>query len=175
MQKLTMTNPKETLRKLWTDHAVYTKFVITDLLENLENSKADTDRLLSNQDEIGTFMGTIMGTTQGVQFATLLKEHIGMVADCVYALISKNINSLSQHSTLLFNNADVIGTFLHQLYPDRYSLEYICSMFKEHNQYVLDIMISQYHHESKFVTMIYDAYYTHMLQLSDVLYELLSA
>lgn len=36
---------KETLRKLFTDHILYTKIVITNIIENLGNTNDDINRL----------------------------------------------------------------------------------------------------------------------------------
>jgi len=43
---------KSTLRKLWTDHRVYTKFAINSLVDGGEDITEISNRLMSNQQDI---------------------------------------------------------------------------------------------------------------------------
>jgi hypothetical protein len=170
----TFTSPKETLRKLWTDHAVYTKFVVLDLIEKLPNTDADTQRLLQNQEEIGKYIGTIIGDSNGLLLANLLKEHVNFGVTCILSL-TQNSKVFAVCKQNLLHNSDEIGKFLHQIRPERRTEKELCDMFLEHNQCFLDMTVSQYQHDSSMVVKVFDAYYVHMLLVSDTIYDLLSA
>lgn len=160
--------PKEILRRLFTDHAVYTKFFIESSLEESPDVKAVTARLLANQDDIGEYVGRVIGKTKGARLTKLLKEHILRAADCVSEL--KEGEDLKDAIAALMENAEDVGQFLHALNPEKLPLRKVTDEFKRHNKYVLDIAVA--HHSRKYATEIrqYDAYYNHMLMFSDMLH-----
>ena len=170
----TWTNPKETLRKLWTDHAVYTKFAITDLIESLDNTECDLKRLLQNQDEIGDFVSTALGADVGVALTALLRTHIHCAASCVMALINHDPYALQAHKEALFQNARQVAALLFSAQDEGvgWTLDKWEDMFTEHNQLVLDLAIAQFHHDSDLVVSIFDSYYTHMLCFSDAIHDI---
>lgn len=162
------------LRKLFTDHAVYTKFVITDVLEDLKNTKPDLSRLLENQDEIGKFVGKIVGVSKGRALSSLLREHIQLAGACVITLHEGDTAALHTNIAHLFENSDRIGAFLHSLNPSKLPLKAVQKMFHQHNQYVLDIAIAQQKEQATKVVHLFDKYYDHMMMLSDTLESALS-
>lgn len=166
----TLVSPKETLRKLFTDHAVYTKFFIEASLNDLPDTKVITTRLLKNQDDIGKYLGKFVGKEKGSMAASLLRDHILLAAECVEELKENDMKSLNVAIEKLMTNATKVGRFLHSLNPDKLPLEGITREFKQHNKYVLDMAVL--HSKGKFKDEIetYDTYYTHMLMISDTLF-----
>lgn len=152
------------LRLLFTDHAVYTKFVVVDILEGLGNTKADLARLLENQEDIGR----AIGGAPGRRLTTLLKTHIKLAGACVTALKAGS-PSLKQSIHELFENSDEVGEFLHSLNPSKLPLKATQAMFHTHNQYVLNIAIAQHKKQYAKVVTLFDRYYEHMIHLSDTL------
>lgn len=164
------TDIKQNLRKLFTEHAVYTKFVITDIIENLGNTTADVNRLIKNQQDIGIFVSPIVGNDNGKKLADLLTTHINLAADCIKSLkMGKGMYS-DNNVKKLFANSKQVSAFLSNLNPIKISLDIITKEFAMHNQQVLDIGKAQYNKKYEDVVILYDNYYEHMLMMSDLIY-----
>lgn len=157
------------MRKLFTDHAVYTKFFIESKLHSLPDIDVITTRLLNNQDDIGNFVGKYVGTTRGMQLSTLLRNHILAIADVVDAIKEKNNDKIKSSTIKVFDNSKQVATFLSALNPTKLPLDIVSKLFNEHNQFVIDI--ATLHDQQKYSDEIkmYDIYYEHMLRFSDLL------
>jgi hypothetical protein len=166
-------NAKGTLRKAFTDHAVYTKFVITDIIEALPNLAADLERLMRNQEEIGHLASLSIGTGKGQLLIDSLKEHIRLAGESVKAIKSGDIANINTANTLFLDNAISIGRFLSSLKPEKLPLVSTIEAFKTHAQYVIDIANAQKNRNVNDVVSLYDSYYSHMLSISDALCEAL--
>jgi hypothetical protein len=64
------------MRKLWTDHVVWTRDYIIAAVGDQPDAKAAATRLMKNQEDIGNAVATFYGAPAGRQLTTLLKEHI---------------------------------------------------------------------------------------------------
>lgn len=168
-----LVSPKETLRKLFTDHAVYTKFFLESSLNDLPDVKVITTRLLKNQDEIGKYVGKFVGKERGTMLTTLFKEHILLAAGCVEQLKENDGKGLTIAVEKLMTNASKVGRFLHALNPEKLPLVVVTKEFKQHNKYVLDMAMLHSRDRYKDEIDTYDVYYTHMLMLSDTIFNAL--
>lgn len=168
--KTSLVSPKETLRKLFTDHVVFTKLFITSSLEDTGDVKAVASRLFENQDDIGEYVGTFVGKGKGKRLAVLLREHITLAAGCVGKLKEGDTAGLHREIERLMKNAEEVSRHIHSLNPDKLPLKLVTEEFKKHNTHVLDIAVS--HSKKQYSTEIrqYDMYYNHMLMFSDTLY-----
>src|SRR5437016_3773245 len=75
------------LRKLFTDHANYTHLFIFSYLSNAPTTEFFEERLLTNQEDIGSVFGRYDSET-GDRLTELLKEHILLAKEIVIALDS---------------------------------------------------------------------------------------
>src|SRR5215208_2494117 len=73
------------MRKLWTDHVVWTRDYIIAAVADQPDAQSAATRLLKNQDDIGNAMAKFYGAAAGQQLTTLLKEHITIAVDLVKA------------------------------------------------------------------------------------------
>jgi len=96
------------------------------------------------------------------------------VGECTKAIIMNDSDSFEEHATGLSTNAKAISFFFYQLSPSLYTKEELYTIWEEHNQHIMDLVIAQYHHEYQLVSTIFDAYYTYMMYVSDIIYKLLS-
>lgn len=167
---------KETLRKLFTDHAVYTRFYMNDYLHGC-SSKASLDatvaRLMENQKDIGDGIEFKIGQDNAHQLTKLLQEHIGLAAQVLNAVKNESSAKLQSALSELFNNADRVGAFLHELNPRKLPLAVVTKEFRQHNQHVVDMATLILKSEWKASLEKYDQYYNHMLHFSDLLYHAL--
>ena len=162
---------KQQLRKLFTEHAVYTKMYITSALHTLPDLEVLTNRLLRNQSDIGDFVKPIIGSNNGNKLTSLLKEHILAAAGAVNAVKTKT--GIDEAVKKVFANSEQVSKFLNSLNPSKLPLSEVHQMFDQHNKYV--IQMTQLHNSGSYKEEIetYDKYYEHMLMFSDALYEAL--
>src|SRR5215472_7979698 len=63
------------MRKLWTDHVVWTRDYIVAAVGDQPDATTAANRLMKNQEDIGAAMAQFYGKAAGDQLTTLLKEH----------------------------------------------------------------------------------------------------
>lgn len=158
---------RDTLRKLFTDHAVYTKMFIVAFLDTRPEANVLQTRLLANQPEIGTYFGVFLGQDNGVAIGDLFTEHIKLAAGVLKAL--KTGGDVKKAIELVFVNVDKVSTALSELSNGYLSYEKIYGEFGKHNEFVVEI--AKLHFNGQFQEEIeaYDEYYSHMLYFSDLL------
>jgi hypothetical protein len=161
------------LRKLFTDHAVYTKFYIESFLSNLPDSTFIAKRLMDNQKDIGNAVKPIVGTSKGDALIALLTEHIQCAAEVLAHLLAKEDAAMKRSIRSLFRNSDDVATFLNSLNPRKLPLDVVKREFRMHNQHVLNIATLHAKKEYEKEIAEYDAYFNHMMRFSDMLYDAL--
>jgi hypothetical protein len=81
----TKTQLRLDMRKLWDDHAAYTRSYVISAIAGLPDTDAVAQRLLRNQDEIGNAIKPYYGEEAGRKLATLLRDHIKIASEVVKA------------------------------------------------------------------------------------------
>ena len=76
---------KQDLRKLWTDHVVWTRDYIIAAVADQPDAQSAASRLMKNQEDIGKAIAQFYGEPAGQQLTTLLKEHISIAVDLIKA------------------------------------------------------------------------------------------
>lgn len=155
------------LRKLFSEHAFYTKLYIESYFGDLPDLKSVITRLLKNQEDIGNGMKPIVGDKVGNIVTKLLKEHILAAAGAIDAL--KNNGDLNEAVKKVFANSKQVAQALNSLHMKNVSYETLLKNFNHHNQYVVDIAKLHKNQEFEKELKLFDKYYTHMLYFSDLL------
>lgn len=158
---------KENLRRLFADHAVYTKFYIESALFDLPDATIISNRLLQNQDDIGNYLKTYIGNSNGDQLAKLLKEHIMAAGAVVNALKTKDNYKIDSLVKQLFVNSKEVAKFLGSFNPDRLPFSTTLREFNKHNQQIISMAIAQYDGNYVDTYKAYDTYFSHMMFISD--------
>ena len=78
------------MRKLWTDHAVWTRMYIIESLNNSSAAGPAAARLLKNQEDIGNAIKPVYGEAAGNQLTALLKQHILIAVDIINDVKAEN-------------------------------------------------------------------------------------
>src|SRR5688572_30730567 len=84
---------KQDMRKLWTDHVVWTREYIVAAVVGQPDAQAAANRLMKNQEDIGNAIGKIYGAPAGQQLTTLvdmMKGHLTTTTNEVVARLNKN-------------------------------------------------------------------------------------
>src|SRR5690242_13882690 len=71
---------KTGMRKLWSDHVVWTRNVIFNIIDDLPGTDQAINRLLKNQDDIGNAIKPYYGEESGKELTNLLHVHITTAA-----------------------------------------------------------------------------------------------
>jgi hypothetical protein len=162
-------NIKEVLRKLFTEHAFYTRFFVDSF--GLSENEPLTTRLLKNQEDIGNALGKVPNDlAKGKELTELLKAHIMAAAGAVTAL-NKNgpdSNELKEAIKKVFENSTLVAQFLSKLSP-KLPFDVVKKEFDTHNQHVLNIATFHYKKDYNAEIKEADIYYNHMLRFSDLL------
>ena len=166
---------KESWRKLFTDHAVYTKFYISSYLNNIADAPFLLDRLMENQKEIGDYLKDFVSESRGNEMTILLKEHISMVGNYLVALRTGTGTNIEKSYQEIFDNSSRVSKFLSTLNPEKLPFETVKKEFDQHNQFVVNLAQINMRKDYKNEIKEYDMYYNHMIQFSDILSSALSA
>src|SRR5687768_11167336 len=76
---------KTAMRKLWTEHVIWTREYIVAAIAGTPDADAAATRLLRNQDDIGQAIVPLYGAAAGTKLTQLLKEHILIAVDLLAA------------------------------------------------------------------------------------------
>ena len=158
---------KATLRKLWTDHAVYTVFVIKSIIDDDGDTKFLIPRLMQNQTDIGDQLREFISDKQANELTKLLKEHISLAGEVV-SLVRNKRNTTNKVEEL-YSNANRVGRFLTSLNP--IVLKDASQMFEDHNTMVIEMTLARFKKDFAKEIRVYDNYYNQILMMSDMIYE----
>jgi hypothetical protein len=122
----------DAMRRLWTDHVVWTRQFVVSELADLPDLDAATARLLRNQADIGSAFGEFFGAAAGDELTDLLTEHITIAAGLVAALEAGDTETAETAAAEWRENADAIAQFLSDLNPRRWPFEEMQTMLHEH-------------------------------------------
>jgi hypothetical protein len=166
---LTEIDLKSTIRKLFTDHAVYTSFVLKSIVDHHDaDTKVLLPRLLQNQKDIGDQLKPFIGSSKGNKLTKVLTEHI-QLAGAVIKDATYNNPQLEQDKKKLFKNSDDVAMVLTSFNPDMLPYEDTQMMFKIHNEFVIDQTLARLSKDYQQEQKLYDAYYNEILLMSDLI------
>jgi hypothetical protein len=157
------------LRELWEDHALYTRNVILNVIDDLPGTNESVARLLRNQDDIGNLIKPVYGEDAGNKLAKLLREHIVLAADLLKAAKANNDKEFSAVNAKWFTNADDISAFLSTANPQHWKLEDMKKMMHEHLKLTTDEAVARKNKDYKGDIEAYDKTRAELLEMSDML------
>ena len=100
------------LRKLWSDHVIWTRQYIVAAVDDRPEAGAAAERLLRNQDDMGAAIVPYYGQGAGDSLTRLLKEHIMIAVDLVAAAKKGDDAEFAKHDQRWTDNAGQIARFL---------------------------------------------------------------
>ena len=105
------------LRKLWSDHVIWTREYIVAAIDGTPDVKAAATRLMKNQDDIGAAVATFYGKAAGDALTVLLKEHITIAVDVVASAKANDPSRYTSADRRWKKNGDDIAKFLSKANP----------------------------------------------------------
>jgi hypothetical protein len=106
------------LRKLWADHAIWTRQYIVAFASDGADASAAAGRLLKNQEHIGNAIVPFYGEAAGTQLTALLKQHILIAVDLLTAAKSGDDAEFQRQDQRWSKNAEDIASFLSGANPN---------------------------------------------------------
>jgi hypothetical protein len=106
------------LRKLWSDHVIWTREYIVAAVAGTPDAGAAAGRLLKNQEDIGAAIVGYYGEAAGATLTALLKEHILIAVDLVAAAKSGDQAAFATHDARWTANIGELAAFLARANPN---------------------------------------------------------
>jgi hypothetical protein len=100
------------LRKLWSDHVIWTREYIVAAVAGTPDAGAAAGRLLRNQEDIGAAIEGFYGKAAGDRLTALLKEHILIAVDLVAAAKAGDQAAFATHDARWTANIGELAAFL---------------------------------------------------------------
>ena len=100
------------LRKLWSDHVIWTREYIVAAVAGTLDAGAAAGRLLKNQEDIGAAIAGFYGEGAGARLTELLKEHIMIAVDLVAAANAGDQTAFATHDARWTANIGELAAFL---------------------------------------------------------------
>lgn len=124
-------NLRESMRRVWTDHVVWTRAYIVAATSDDPSASQAAARLMKNQEDIGNAVATYYGAAAGARLTSLLKDHINIAVDLVAAAKGKDNAKLTDADRRWHTNSGEIATFLSGANP-HWPRETLRMMLDEH-------------------------------------------
>jgi len=106
------------MRKLWSDHVLWTRQYIVSAALDDPSAKSASVRLLRNQDDIGNAIVPYYGAAAGAKLADLLRQHILIAVDLVGAAKAGDKAKQDAADKRWHANAEDIAEFLSKANPN---------------------------------------------------------
>ena len=156
------------MRKLWTDHTVWTRMYIVESFTDSPAAGNAATRLLKNQEDIGNAIKPLYGDAAGTQLTGLLKEHITIAVAIINDVKAKNSTAQAADEAKWTKNADEIASFLAGANPN-WPLPVLKDMMHMHLSTTKDELVARYTKNYPADVKAYDVVYVHILKMSDAL------
>ena len=142
------------IRKLWTDHAVWTRDYIIAAIADHPDAQAAVAKFY--------------GAAAGQQLTTLLKEHITIAVDLIKAAKAGDKEGQQKADTRWQENATHIADFLAKANPN-WPRATLVDLMKKHLSTTTDEVVARLNKNWDGDVRAFDAVYEHILMMSDAL------
>jgi hypothetical protein len=159
---------KQDMRKLWTEHVVWTRSYIVAAVGDQPDAQAAATRLMRNQEDIGKAMENFYGAKAGQQLTALLKEHISIAVDLVKAAKAGDKAAQQQADTKWNQNASDIADFLSKANPN-WPKATLADLMKKHLSTTTNEVVARLGKNWDADVRAFDEVYDHILMMSDAI------
>ena len=168
-QKISATEFRNSMRKLWEDHIIWTRLYIVSAAGNLPDKGQTTERLLQNQVDIGNAIKPFFGEAAGSKLTALLKDHILGAADLIAAAQTEDKAKIDSASAKWYANGDEIAAFLSGANPKHWPQADMKSEMRMHLDQTLAEATARLHRDYAEDIRQFDRVHEHILHMADIL------
>jgi hypothetical protein len=159
---------RQDMRKLWTDHVIWTRDYIVAAVGDHPDAQAAAARLLKNQEDIGNAVATYYGKPAGDTLTALLKEHITIAVDLIKFAKAGDKASQQQADAKWHKNGEDIADFLSKANPN-WPRATLVDMMNKHLATTTEEVVARLTKNWDADVKAFDAVYEHILAMSDAL------
>jgi hypothetical protein len=159
---------RQDMRKLWTDHVVWTRDYIVAAVGNQPDEKAAASRLMKNQEDVGAAVAGFYGKAAGDTLTTLLKEHIAIAVDIIRFAKAGDKASQQQADAKWHSNAEEIADFLAKANPN-WPRATLVGMMNVHLATTTDEVVARLTKNWDADVRAFDQVHDHILMMADAL------
>ena len=159
---------RQTMRKLWTDHVVWTRSYIVAAVGDQPDAQAAAARLMKNQEDIGAAVAGYYGKPAGDRLTALLKDHIAIAVDIITFAKAGDKNGQQQANAKWLRNAEDIADFLSKANP-HWPRGVLVKMMNMHLTTTTDEVVARLSKNWDADTRAFDSVYDHILAMADAL------
>lgn len=156
------------LRKLWSDHVIWTRDYIVAAAADAPDQQAAAARLMRNQDDIGNAIAGYYGKAAGEALTALLKQHISIAVDLIKAAKAGDTAGQRQADARWQQNGVEIATFLSKANPN-WPRAALVDMMKTHLATTTAEVVARLGKNWDADVRAFDEVYRHILMMSDTL------
>jgi hypothetical protein len=167
-QQLDAQQLRRDMRKLWTDHVIWTREYIVAALAGTPDAGAAASRLMKNQEDIGNAVASFYGRPAGDRLTALLKDHIKVAVDVVAAAKAGRQAELAAASGRWTQNAEEIATFLSGANPN-WPKAALSDMMAMHLATTTREVVARLNGKWDEDVAAFDEVYAHILTMADAL------
>jgi len=159
---------RQDMRKLWTDHVVWTREYIVSAVDNRPDQQAAAARLMKNQEDIGAAVAAYYGPPAGATLTELLTAHISIAVGLIKAAKAGDRPAHQKADQLWRRNGEDIADFLSKANPN-WPRATLVAMMNTHLSTTTDEVVARLTKNWEQDVRAFDAVYQHILVMSDAL------
>ena len=156
------------MRKLWSDHVIWTREYVVAATSNQSDATAAANRLMKNQEDIGAAVAAYYGKAAGDRLTSLLKEHISIAVDIIKFAKAGDKTSQQQADAKWHANGEAIADFLSKANPN-WLRATLVQMMNMHLSTTTDEVVARLTKNWDGDVRAFDAVYNHILAMADAL------
>lgn len=161
---------RNALRKLWSDHVIWTRAYVVAAVNGTPDADAAAGRLMKNQEDIGAAVAGFYGQAAGDRLTELLKEHILIAVDLVAAAKGGHQESFDAHDARWSANAEAIADFLAGANPN-WPKKDVVDLLSLHLKLTKDEAVARLNGDWAADVRAFDDIFTEIMVLADVIHD----
>lgn len=157
------------MRRLWEEHVAWTRMAIVTFAAGSAGFDETAQRLLRNQDNIGTLFAGFYGAKKGDRLAALLHDHISIAVEILQAAKAGDQAGVQDASARWYANSRDVADFLSSLNRRAWPRPAVRSMMRMHLDQTLAEAVDELTGDYRAGVKEYGAIERHILEMADTL------
>ncbi len=158
---------RSTVRKVASDHAIWTRELMVDLVSAPEQSGVTMKRLLKTNSELIYIFKEYYGDSFANRLALHLRDHVLIMESFIKAVISRNPDEIDTLSQKWLNNADEIAVALNKANPVFFQFADLQKFLQDHMQLISKEVQAQLSPDRQEKVDAFDRSHNHSLEFAD--------
>jgi hypothetical protein len=161
---------RQDMRKLWSDHVIWTREYIVSAIGDQPDAQAAAGRLMKNQEDIGAAVAAYYGKPAGDKLTALLKEHITIAVDLIKFAKAGDSASQQRADARWHRNGEEIADFLSHANP-HWPRATLVEMMNTHLSTTTEEVVARLTRNWEADVRAFDKVYAHIMGMADALAE----